>query len=45
MNNFLVAQRFEDEEEIDAILNYVLTFRMRSGFIIRVTTRPFAAHW
>ena len=29
MNNFLVAQRFDDEEEIDAIVAYVLTFRMR----------------
>ena len=29
MNNFLVAQRFEDEDEIDAIVPYVLTFKMR----------------
>ncbi len=29
MNNFLVAQRFEDEEVIDTIIDYVLTFRMR----------------
>lgn len=29
MNNFLVAQRFEDEPEIDAIVPYVLTLRMR----------------
>ena len=29
MNNFMVAQRFEDEPEIDAILPYVLTLRMR----------------
>ncbi len=29
MNNFLVAQRFDDEEEIDAVVAYVLTFRMR----------------
>ena len=29
MNNFLVAQRFEDESEIDAVVAYVLTFRMR----------------
>jgi len=29
MNNFLVAQRFEDEPAIDAILPYVLTLRMR----------------
>ncbi|RYD91619.1 MAG: phosphonate transporter [Sphingobacteriales bacterium] len=30
MNNFLVAQRFEDEEVLDEILPYVLTLRMRS---------------
>jgi photoactive yellow protein len=29
MNNFMVAQRFEDEAEIDAELDYVLTLRMR----------------
>jgi photoactive yellow protein len=29
MNNFLVAQRFEDEPELDTVLDYVLTFRMR----------------
>lgn len=29
MNNFMVAQRFEDEAEIDAIIDYVLTLRMR----------------
>ncbi|MGN7160502.1 phosphonate transporter [Sphingomonas sp. SAFR-052] len=29
MNNFMVAQRFEDEPQIDAILPYVLTLRMR----------------
>lgn len=29
MNNFMVAQRFEDEAEIDAIIEYVLTLRMR----------------
>ena len=29
MNNFLVAQRFEDEDELDVTLDYVLTFRMR----------------
>ena len=29
MNNFLVAQRFEDEDAIDSIIDYVLTFRMR----------------
>lgn len=29
MNNFMVAQRFEDEPEIDAVIPYVLTLRMR----------------
>jgi photoactive yellow protein len=29
MNNFLVAQRFEDEPEMDDIVPYVLTLRMR----------------
>lgn len=29
MNNFMVAQRFEDEPELDAIVPYVLTLRMR----------------
>jgi hypothetical protein len=29
MNNFLVAQRFEDEEVLDTIIDYILTFRMR----------------
>ena len=29
MNNFLVAQRFEDEPELDATIDFVLTLRMR----------------
>ena len=29
MNNFMVAQRFEDEPELDVIMPYVLTLRMR----------------
>ncbi len=29
MNNYLVAQRFEDEPELDAVLDFVLTLRMR----------------
>lgn len=29
MNNFMVAQRFEDEPVIDDIIPYVLTLRMR----------------
>lgn len=29
MNNFLVAQRFVDELELDVVIDFVLTFRMR----------------
>ncbi len=29
MNNFMVAQRLEDEPELDATIDYVLTLRMR----------------
>ena len=29
MNNFMVAQRFEDEPDLDDIVPYVLTLRMR----------------
>ena len=29
MNNFMVAQRFEDEPELDEIIPYVLTLKMR----------------
>jgi photoactive yellow protein len=29
MNNYLVAQRFEDEAELDDVIPYVLTLRMR----------------
>ncbi|MET0706726.1 MAG: hypothetical protein ABWY82_07760 [Tardiphaga sp.] len=29
MNNYLVAQRFEDEAELDEVIPYVLTLRMR----------------
>lgn len=29
MNNVMVAQRFEDEPEIDDVIDYVLTLRMR----------------
>lgn len=29
MNNYMVAQRFEDEAELDVVLDYVLTLRMR----------------
>lgn len=29
MNNFMVAQRFEDEDDLDATVPFVLTLRMR----------------
>jgi hypothetical protein len=29
MNNFMVAQRFEEEAELDEVVPYVLTLRMR----------------
>ncbi|WP_416050314.1 phosphonate transporter [Cupriavidus basilensis] len=29
MNNFMVAQRFEDADSLDATIDYVLTLRMR----------------
>lgn len=29
MNNFMVAQRFEDEPMLDSTIDYVLTLRMR----------------
>lgn len=29
MNNFMVAQRFDDEPALDAVVPYVLTLRMR----------------
>lgn len=29
MNNFMVAQRFEDSEEVDEVVPFVLTLRMR----------------
>ena len=29
MNNFMVAQRLQDETTLDTVIDYVLTFRMR----------------
>lgn len=40
MNNFMVAQRFIDEPELDDIIPYVLTLRMRPT---RVRLRMIAA--
>ena len=41
MNNFLVAQRFEDDQALDVTLDYVLTFRMRPTPVkIRLLQHP-----
>jgi photoactive yellow protein len=41
MNNFMVAQRFEDEPHIDAIVPYVLTLRMRPTKVrLRLLAEP-----
>lgn len=41
LNNFMVAQRFEDEPELDAVIDYVLTFRMRPTPVrMRLIQRP-----
>ena len=44
MNNFMVAQRFEDETELDEIIPYVLTLRMRPTRVrLRILASPAAA--
>ncbi|KQN94436.1 phosphonate transporter [Sphingomonas sp. Leaf231] len=44
MNNFMVAQRFEDEPRLDAIIPYVLTLRMRPTKVrLRLLADPDAA--
>jgi len=41
MNNFMVAQRFMDEPNIDAIVPYVLTLRMRPTRVrLRLLAQP-----
>lgn len=41
MNNFLVAQHFEDEAVIDAVIDYILTFRMRPTPVkLRLLKKP-----
>lgn len=41
MNNFMVAQRFEDEAELDEIVPYVLTLRMRpTRALLRLLAAP-----
>lgn len=44
MNNYLVAQRFEDEAELDETIDYVLTLRMKPTKVkLRLLKRPGAA--
>lgn len=48
MNNFMVAQRFEDAlaagEQLDAIIDYVLTWRMRPTRVrLRLLAEPSSA--
>lgn len=41
MNNVLVAQRFEDEAELDATVPFVLTLRMRpTSVTLRLLAHP-----
>lgn len=44
MNNFMVAQRFEDEPALDDIIPYVLTLRMRPTRVrLRLLASPTSA--
>ena len=47
MNNFMVAQRFEDEAELDVIIDFVLTLRMRPTPVkLRLLqSHPIARHY
>ena len=41
MNNYLVAQRFEDEPDLDTTIDYVLTFKMRPVSVkLRLLRKP-----
>ena len=45
MNNFMVALRFEEEPELDAFLDYVLTLRMRPSPVrLRLLASATSAH-
>ncbi len=45
MNNFMVAQRFEDEAELDDVVPYVLTLRMRPTRVrLRLLASPSARY-
>jgi photoactive yellow protein len=40
-NNFMVAQRFETETELDAVINYVFTLRMQPTKVrLRLLKQP-----
>lgn len=40
-NNFMVAQRFESEEQLDATIDYVFTFRVKPTPVrLRLLARP-----
>jgi photoactive yellow protein len=44
-NNLLVAQRFQEEAELDVVINYVFTFRMRvSPVKLRLLKSARSAH-
>ena len=44
MNNFMVAQRFEDEAQLDVTIDYVLTLRMRPTPVrLRLLKHPLSA--
>jgi photoactive yellow protein len=43
MNNFMVAHRYQTEAELDAVIDYVLTFRMAPVRVrLRLLKRPCA---
>ena len=40
-NNYMVAQRFENEDELDATIDYVFTLKMKPTPVrLRMLTRP-----
>lgn len=44
-NNYLVAQRYADEEDLDEVIDYVFTFRMLPTPVrLRLIKRPDSAH-
>ncbi len=44
-NNYLVAQRFRDEDELDGLIDYIFTFRMLPTPVrLRMLKRPDSPH-